>query len=114
MKAVLADFGIAWHATDPSSESADNKITDVGTTSYRAPELLFGLSNYDHTIDLWAAGCVAAEVLSRPHESLFDAGELGSDLALINSMFQKLGTPHAERWPVRFISVCTHFSVNSY
>jgi hypothetical protein len=31
---------------------------------------------------------------------LFDSGELGSDLALIQSVFKKLGTPNLEVWPV--------------
>jgi serine/threonine protein kinase len=30
---------------------------------YRAPELIFGKKNYDYTIDIWAAGCVIAELL---------------------------------------------------
>ena len=59
----LADFGIAWSPTDPDSEPADQKITDVGTTCYRPPELLFGCRSYDCSLDIWAAGCVVAEML---------------------------------------------------
>ena len=106
----IADFGIAWHANDPASESADAKIADVGTTCYRAPELLFGYRNYAEGIDLWAAGCIVAEVLmhdarlrgenqSKRDWTLFDAGELGSELALIKSIFETLGTPNEEHWP---------------
>ena len=97
--AYLADFGIAWRAGDPDSEPSENKITDVGTTSYRPLELLFGVSGYDATLDLWAAGCVVAEAL-RGGQSLFDAGELGSELALIKSIFETLGTPDENTWPV--------------
>ena len=96
----LADFGIAWHADDPDSEPGDDKITDVGTTCYRAPELLFGHKGYTEAIDLWAAGCVVAEAI-QGGKSLFDAGDLGSDLALIRSIFTTLGTPDDEMWPVR-------------
>ena len=105
----IADFGIAWHADDPASEPADAKITDIGTTCYRAPELLFGCRDYKEGIDLWSAGCVVAEMLmhnarlggkkSRRDWTLFDAGELGSELALVKSIFETLGTPTAERWP---------------
>lgn len=101
----LADFGIAWHGLDPGSEPADEKITDVGTTCYRAPELLFGSRNYSTGVDLWAAGCVAAEVYMHvsPYYNkewtLFDAGELGSELALIKSQFETLGTPEESTWP---------------
>ena len=50
--AYLADFGIAWLPGDPSSEQADKKITDVGTTCYRPPELLFGNKAYGTSLDL--------------------------------------------------------------
>jgi serine/threonine protein kinase len=103
--AYLADFGIAWTAADLASEPAQQKITDVGTTCYRPPELLFGNRSYDHSLDLWAAGCVVAETTNRSGKSLFDSGELGSDLALIQSIFQCLGTPTLEIWPVRCVKL---------
>lgn len=113
--AFLADFGIAWSANDPASEPSHQKITDVGTTCYRPPELLFGHKVYGPEIDLWAAGCVVAECVRRglvdgseklsvkngeADWTLFDAGELGSELALVNSIFKTLGTPTDETWPV--------------
>ncbi|KAF1945673.1 kinase-like protein [Clathrospora elynae] len=97
--AYLSDFGIAWAPDAPDSETADSKITDVGTTCYRPPELLFGNTQYGCSLDLWAAGCTAAEALDPDHETLFDSGELGSDLALIQSVFKKLGTPNLDVWP---------------
>jgi len=103
--AYLADFGIAWSKEDPASEPVDEKITDVGTTCYRPPELLFGNKAYGPALDLWAAGCVVAEVVDSRHKTLFDSGELGSELALIKSIFQSLGTPTTEVWPV-----CKSFS----
>lgn len=98
--AFLADFGIAWKDGIKGSEAADQKITDVGTTHYRPPELLFGDTAYGPALDMWAAGCVVAEVACLRGKSLFDSGELGSDLALVNSHFQSLGTPNDEMWPV--------------
>lgn len=98
--AYLADFGIAWSPNDPASEPANEKITDVGTTSYRPPEVLFGKTNYDQSLDMWAAGCVAAQVVTSSNEPLFEAGDLGSDLKLIQSIFKKLGTPNSKTWPV--------------
>ena len=106
--AYLADFGIAWASGDSASEPADQKITDVGTTCYRPPELLFGRRDYGCEIDLWAAGCVVAEIVRRENRqgngewSLFDAGELGSELALIKSIFETLGTPDETLWPVNY------------
>jgi cyclin-dependent kinase len=98
--AYLTDFGIAWAPTVLGSEAADSKITDVGTTCYRPPELLFGNTGYGCSLDMWAAGCTVAEVLDPGHATLFDSGELGSDLALIQSVFKKLGTPNLDVWPV--------------
>jgi cyclin-dependent kinase len=103
--AYLSDFGIAWAPGVVGAESADSKITDVGTTCYRPPELLFGNTHYDTSLDLWAAGCTVAEVLHPDHATLFDSGELGSDLALIQSVFKKLGTPNLEVWPVRLLVI---------
>ncbi|KAF2007698.1 Mo25-domain-containing protein [Amniculicola lignicola CBS 123094] len=97
--AYLSDFGIAWAPNDSGSEAPEAKITDVGTTCYRPPELLFGNKKYGCSLDLWAAGCTVAEVLAPGHPTLFDSGELGSDLALIQSMFSKLGTPNLTVWP---------------
>lgn len=95
----LIDFGIAWSPEDKGSESASSKITDVGTTCYRAPEILFGDKAYDTSLDMWAAGCVVAEMVKVGHHSIFDAGELGSELALIKSIFTTFGTPTEETWP---------------
>jgi serine/threonine protein kinase len=103
--AYLADFGISWSPNDPASEPAQNKITDVGTTSYRPPELLFGYTAYDTSLDLWAAGCTVAEMVRPTHRSIFDAGDLGSELALIKSIFSTLGTPTEEVWPVRTLGM---------
>jgi len=117
--AYLADFGIAWSSRDIASEKANEKITDVGTTSYRAPELLFGNTGYSESLDLWAAGCVVAEATSKPHKTLFESGDLGSELALIQSIFKTLGTPTIATWPVNAylprscISTITDFILGS-
>ncbi|WEW54938.1 mitogen-activated protein kinase [Emydomyces testavorans] len=99
--AYLADFGIAWSPDDKSSEAPDEKITDVGTTCYRPPETLFGDKSYGTSLDLWAAGCVVAEAIAPDHRQLFDAGPVGSELALVHSVFTTLGTPTAMSWPSR-------------
>ncbi|KAJ5091480.1 hypothetical protein NUU61_006350 [Penicillium alfredii] len=97
--AYLADFGISWKEGDPGSEPSRQKITDVGTTCYRPPEILFGYKEYGTTLDLWAAGCVVAEAVTVDHHQLFDSGPLGSDLSLIASIFKALGTPDEQTWP---------------
>lgn len=119
--ALLADFGTAWAPPPLSSSSSpeppEHKITEIGTTCYRAPELLFGKKSYGCEVDLWAAGCVVAEIVIagrngqtfRDKEekgwTLFDAGALGSELALVKSIFETLGTPDEKIWPVRELSI---------
>ncbi|CAG8111367.1 unnamed protein product [Penicillium salamii] len=97
--AYLADFGISWKEGDAGSEAPSEKITDVGTTCYRPPEILFGHKAYGTALDIWAAGCVVAEAIAVGHRQLFDAGPIGSDLSLIFSIFKIMGTPDEERWP---------------
>ena len=98
--AYLADFGVSWKDGDLGSEAPAEKITDVGTTCYRAPEILFGYKAYGTTLDLWAAGCVVAEAVAVGHRQLFDSGPVGSDLSLIFSIFKLMGTPDEQLWPV--------------
>lgn len=97
--AYLADFGIAWSPNDIESEMSNKKFTEVGTTCYRPPELLFGHKSYGCSLDLWAAGCVVAETASLSCDTLFRSGDLGSELALIQSIFKSLGTPNSSTWP---------------
>lgn len=35
----------------------------MGTRHYRAPELLVHFKYYDYGIDIWAAGCILAELI---------------------------------------------------
>ncbi|CDS36905.1 cyclin dependent kinase 1 [Echinococcus multilocularis] len=56
----LCDFGFARTLTGP-----DDKYTDyVATRWYRAPELLVGDTQYGPPVDIWAIGCVVAEMLT--------------------------------------------------
>ncbi|GLC70208.1 hypothetical protein PLESTF_000938000 [Pleodorina starrii] len=58
-KLKLCDFGFARQLPPP-----DVSITDyVSTRWYRAPELLLGSTHYGKEVDLWAIGCIMAELL---------------------------------------------------
>ena len=49
-----------------SVEAPDTKLlSNVVTLWYRAPELLFGAQHYGPAVDLWATGCILAELLLR-------------------------------------------------
>jgi cyclin-dependent kinase len=101
--AYLSDFGTAWHPTfSLTSEPPDHKVLEVGTSSYRAPETLFGNRFYNTSLDMWAAGTMLAECLRSPPKLLFEsrAGhEDGNQLGLILSIFRTIGTPLKETWP---------------
>ena len=62
----VADFGLARHLHE--SEHSATLLSDyVATRWYRAPEILLGSPRYDHSIDLWALGCIIAELyLGKP------------------------------------------------
>lgn len=40
-------------------------MTYISTRYYRGPELLYGNAYYGREIDLWAAGCVLAELFTK-------------------------------------------------
>jgi cyclin-dependent kinase-like len=57
----LCDFGFARGIkSDPKFLYTDY----VSTRWYRAPELLVGDGNYTSSIDIWACGCIFAEILN--------------------------------------------------
>ncbi|GAA5816209.1 Glycogen synthase kinase-3 beta [Mucor flavus] len=79
----LCDFGSAkiLLADEPN-------VSYICSRYYRAPELIFGATNYTVTIDIWSTGCVMAELmLCQP---LFP-GESGIDQLV--EIIKVLGTP---------------------
>ena len=86
----------------------------VVTIWYRAPELLLGAKHYNKAVDVWAVGCVMAELASlRP---IFKGEEAKLD-AKKNVPFQKdqmlkivevLGTPSCQWYSSRGFIVCLH------
>ena len=46
-----------------NSKKLEKSVSYISTRYYRAPELLLGYENYGFEIDLWAVGCVIAEIL---------------------------------------------------
>jgi serine/threonine protein kinase len=63
---------------------------------YRAPEILLGQDTYTEAIDMWAVGCIFAELLR--NEPMFPAK---SELETLQLMTQILGAPNEAIWPVR-------------
>lgn len=102
--AYLSDFGASWHPTlSAVTEPIDNKILDIGTGPYRAPEVLFGNHSYGPPVDMWGAGVMLAECCRQgPNKQLFESRavhEDGNQLGLILSIFKTMGSPTRESWP---------------
>jgi serine/threonine protein kinase len=61
----LADFGLARTYGVPLTEEKAKLLTPtVVTLWYRAPELLWGATQYTTAIDMWSVGCIMGELLT--------------------------------------------------
>ena len=87
----IADFGLArdW------GDAGRSMTSQVVTRWYRSPELLFGAKEYTYAVDIWAVGCIFAELMLR---TPYVAGD--SDLDQLTKIFHALGTPTETDWPV--------------
>jgi cell division cycle 2-like len=115
---VIADFGLA-RRYDSSTAAAHTHMTlPVVTLWYRAPELLFGQTQYTPAIDMWSMGCMMGELIrssgmvpptsthgtdhdddddfNHSHALLKGRGELDQ----IDAIFQLVGVPNATTWPL--------------
>ena len=82
----LCDFGSAKQLI-----RGEPNVSYICSRYYRAPELIFGNSNYGTYIDVWSVGCVIAELmLGQP---IFP-GESGVDQLV--EIIKILGTPSRE------------------
>lgn len=83
----LCDFGSA-----KSLVSGEPNVAYICSRYYRAPELIFGATDYTTKIDIWSAGCVMAELILG--EPMFP-GESGVDQLV--EIIKVLGTPTREQ-----------------
>ncbi|GAV54814.1 hypothetical protein ZYGR_0AS01370 [Zygosaccharomyces rouxii] len=112
---VLTDFGISYDTQDPAQlqrEDPNAKITDVSTSIYKAPELLFGVKNYKFAVDIWALLILISQwfqieanlslsilpAMVDDGSGQLEDGETGSDIRLIFSIFSNLGIPAITQW----------------
>ena len=87
----VADFGLARKLGEP----VRGKLTPVVVTLwYRAPEVLLGAPEYGWEVDVWAAGCIFAELLQG--KPLF-AGK--TEPEQIHLVYSLLGQPTERSWP---------------
>lgn len=85
----IADFGLARTFGSPSRVYSHQVVTRW----YRAPELLYGSRMYGTGVDIWAVGCILAELFKR--EPLFPGN---GDLDQLDKIITVLGTPTEKTW----------------
>lgn len=83
----LCDFGSAKHLV-----RGEPNVSYICSRYYRAPELIFGATDYTTNIDVWSAGCVLAELLLG--QPIFP-GDSGVDQLV--EIIKVLGTPTREQ-----------------
>jgi len=82
----LCDFGSSKRLKD-----GECSVFYICSRYYRSPDLIFGRQNYGFEVDIWAAGCVMAELINN---SVLFAGENRADQ--IAQIVNILGTPTHE------------------
>ncbi|EPS62096.1 hypothetical protein M569_12698, partial [Genlisea aurea] len=98
----IADFGLARIYQAPLKPLSENGV--VVTIWYRAPELLLGAKHYTSAVDMWAVGCIFAELLTL--KPLFQGQEVKGtsnpfQLDQLDKIFKVLaGHPTLEKWPL--------------
>lgn len=104
-KIKIGDLGLArlFHKPLHALFSGDKVVVTIW---YRAPELLLGSRHYTPAIDLWAVGCIFAELLSlRP---IFKGEEAKQDSKKavpfqrnqMGKIGEVLGLPRKNEWPL--------------
>ena len=99
----IADMGFARIFNSPLKPLTDLDPVVV-TQWYRAPELLLGARHYTNTIDMWAIGCIFAELLT--FEPIFYCQWQQEDITSSNPyqhdqldrIFQVMGFPQDKDW----------------
>lgn len=86
----ITDFGLAKMFGSPTRPLTHQVVTRW----YRSPELLFGARLYGTGIDIWAVGCIGAELMLRKP---FLAGD--TDLSQLTKIFEVMGSPSESNWP---------------
>ncbi|XP_077423653.1 cyclin-dependent kinase 10 isoform X3 [Vanacampus margaritifer] len=86
----IADFGLARMYGVPQQPMTPRVVT----LWYRAPELLLGSKTQTTALDMWAVGCILAELLA--HKPLLPGT---SEIQQLDLIVQLLGTPNENIWP---------------
>lgn len=88
----LADFGLARLYDMDRQLHYTNRVVTIW---YRAPELLYGMTEYGPPIDVWAAACVIVEIFTK--HAIFPGS--GRELNQLLKIWEVMGFPTVEEWP---------------
>ena len=88
-KVKIGDFGLAREirSMPPYTEY-------VSTRYYRAPECILRSTNYNSPIDIWAMGCIMAEMYMHPMPLFYGSTEK----EVFNKICSLLGSPTHDTW----------------
>ena len=88
-KVKIGDFGLAREirSVPPYTEY-------VSTRYYRAPECILRSTNYNSPIDIWALGCIMAEMYMHPMPLFYGA----SEKEVFTKICTTLGSPTSSTW----------------
>ncbi|KAJ4850478.1 Cyclin-dependent kinase F-1 [Turnera subulata] len=84
----------SFEAEEAGDDRRGSLTSCVGTRWFRAPELLYGSTDYGVEVDLWSLGCIFAELLNL--QPLFPGT---SDIDQLSRIINVLGNLTEEVWP---------------
>eukprot|EP01133_Synstelium_polycarpum_P015130 gene15130-17909_t len=97
----IGDFGLARIFQSPLRPLHENGV--VVTIWYRSPELLLGSKHYTSAVDIWAIGCIFAELITT--KPLFPGKEKDPKIPSlfqddqVEKIMRVLGKPTTDMWP---------------
>lgn len=103
----ITDFGLARYYGQPDREMTKG----VATRWYKPPEIIYGAAFYGEAIDIWACGCILAELfLKKP----FFKGD--GDIDQLSKIFAVRGTPNVSsaniRTPIGRMPICCQITLS--
>lgn len=63
LQSLLLKFDFLFFLSAKQLVRGEPNVSYICSRYYRAPELIFGATDYTANIDIWSAGCVLAELL---------------------------------------------------
>lgn len=107
MNAKICDFGL-------SQANIDQQVNQLGPQRYKAPELFEIHDSITGVVDMWALGCLVAEVFTKslPHEECVSAGQVMSKL-LVKRQLPFLDWTGVNSALLSLIQACVKFQPES-